>query len=325
MIDVAYWYSQVASQIDHHGFRRGSANVGRQLWAGALEHLEHYGPAGDSIYTREWDILLILDACRVDQLQELAHEYDMLPATIPEFVSLAGYSREWLTRNFTGEKLAAHHDEISDTAYITGNPFTDDVFSDSHPFGYLDEVWKYGWDDADGTIHPDVISDRAIRAWRTRDHGRMIVHYMQPHIPFVGQESHRDWHEGFDPHAAAWGTQDQPTDLWTRYRDGDLSVSKPTLWAAYQDNLRYVLDHLEAVLLQNVEAETVVISADHGNAIGECGYYGHGNVPLQSVKHVPWVELSATDTHSYTPTIEETDADETGTVEERLQALGYRD
>lgn len=324
MVDVDFWLSTVRSEVSRHGIGRGSANVGFQLWAGALERLEPYGPSGQSIYVRDWDVLCILDACRVDQLQEVADEYDVLPADVQSFVSLAGYSREWLARNFTGEHLAAHRDEIANTAYVKGNPFTADVFADSHPFGYLDEVWRYGWDDASGTIRPDVLSDRAIRTWREDDHDRMIVHYMQPHIPFVGGETRPNWHEGFDPHAADWGTEDQPKDLWARYRDGELNASKDELWAAYQDNLRYVLDHLESVFLRNVEAKTVVLTADHGNAIGEGGYYGHGNVPLRSVKRVPWVETSATDTESYTPSVEAT-GDDTGGVEERLQALGYRE
>lgn len=43
---------------------------------------------------------------------------------------------------------------------------------------------------------------------------------------------------------------------------------------AYLDDLRYVLDDVE-ILLENIAAEHVVLSADHGEAFGECGVYGH--------------------------------------------------
>jgi hypothetical protein len=48
--------------------------------------------------------------------------------------------------------------------------------------------------------------------------------------------------------------------------DGD----EEEIWESYIENLRYVLDHVE-VLLENVDAEEVAISADHGNAKGEWG------------------------------------------------------
>ncbi len=281
-----------------------------------LEKTSRYSSEGRSIYTEDWDVLLILDACRVDQLEDVASEYSYLPDDVPEFHSLAGYSREWLCRNFTDKNQNKYFEEISNTAYISGNPFTADVFSDDHPFGYLDEVWKYSWDDENGTIHPDALTDRAIQLWREGNYDRMIVHYMQPHIPFVG--GNENWHEGFDPHSGDWGTKDQPKDLWARYRDGEITASREELWKAYQDNLRYVLDHLDDVLLKNISADSVVISADHGNAVGEGWYYGHGDVPLDVVQKVPWVTVSAKDSNQYTPEIQ-TDNQTDSNVEERLR------
>ncbi|MFC6990539.1 hypothetical protein ACFQH3_01290 [Haladaptatus sp. GCM10025707] len=325
MVDIRYWGAQFASEVRRRGKVGGTTTFGRQFWAGLLPKFERFGPQGRSIYTEDWDVLLILDACRVDLMDEVKADYDFLPSCIPSFPSLAGYSKEWLVRNFTGEQLSQHRDDIESTAYITGNPFTDTVFSDDHPFITLDEVWKYGWDDTEGTIHPEIISDRAIQTWRESDTERMIVHYMQPHIPFVG-EIRGDWHEGFDPNAGSWGTEEQPKDLWERYRDGDLDASKAELWAAYKSNLKYVLNHLEDVLLSNIDAETVVISADHGNAFGEGGYYGHGNVPLKSVKHVPWIRTAAEDKDTYTPTeYDSTQQVNHEAVTNRLRALGYHE
>ncbi|PSP48877.1 hypothetical protein BRC67_12005, partial [Halobacteriales archaeon QH_3_68_24] len=43
---------------------------------------------------------------------------------------------------------------------------------------------------------------------------------------------------------------------------------------AYLDNLRIVLDEV-AVLLENIDADTVAITTDHGEAFGERNFYRH--------------------------------------------------
>ena len=64
-------------------------------------------------------------------------------------------------------------------------------------------------------------------------------------------------------------------------------------------------------------------SADHGEAFGEWGQYGHPNAsPLPVVKKVPWVETTASDTNTHTPAEESQGA--TTDVKEHLADLGYR-
>jgi hypothetical protein len=129
----------------------------------------------------------------------------------------------------------------------------------------------------------------------------MIVHYMQPHYPMVPEPFEVD------------------EKVWNLLRDGEIGHDE--VWRRYRDNLRYVLDELPK-LLRNVEAENVVITADHGNLVGELGLYGHfGRVPHPNLRKVPWASTTATDTSTYTPDLEpECSA---GDVKERLQDLGY--
>jgi len=79
------------------------------------------------------------------------------------------------------------------------------------------------------------------------------------------------------------------------------------------------------LLLRNLDAETVIISADHGNAVGEWGVYGHPvGFPHPAVKRVPWVETEANDSHGHTPKIQSTASSEVETkAKERLRDLGY--
>ena len=97
------------------------------------------------------------------------------------------------------------------------------------------------------------------------------------------------------------------------------------MWAAYRANLRYALDDVE-VLLDNLDAERVVLTADHGNGVGEFGVYGHPSdllVPT-AIRRVPWVDTTARDTGDHDPAVwgeSTTPADEN--VKEQLRALGY--
>ena len=104
-------------------------------------------------------------------------------------------------------------------------------------------------------------------------------------------------------------------------------MSKERAWESYLENLRYVLDSVE-VLLNNVNASKVVITADHAEAIGEWGVYNHPiGVPLKSVRTVPWYQTTATDNGSVNPDVENLKTKQKSddqTVEEKLRALGYR-
>lgn len=46
------------------------------------------------------------------------------------------------------------------------------------------------------------------------------------------------------------------------------------MWNRYLDELQWALSSIE-ILLRNIDAEKVVISADYGEAFGEYGIIGH--------------------------------------------------
>lgn len=273
-----------------------------------------YNP-GTSIWEREWDILLILDACRLDLMKKVAAEYSFIggPENVNSLWSVASMSEDWIERTFSKE----YRDEVENTAYITGNAFTAKIDFPVEP-AMMDEVWKRKWDEDVNTILARPLTDRAISTWREGNYERMIVHYMQPHVPFVDRPELGEYTE---PEEFGEGF----ADIWDRVGS---DLDKERVRAAYRDNLRYVLDDVE-LLLDNVDADTVAISADHGNAIGEFGVTGHpSDVLLPSIRRVPWIEMSAKDSGEYTPDPEspdessiESDVD----VTERLEHLGYRE
>jgi hypothetical protein len=214
-------------------------------------------------------------------------------------------SKEWMAKTFTDEYAA----ETANTAYVTANVFSERILS-AEQFQEFDEVWRYGWDETAGTVPPQPVTDRAIRAAREVDPDRLIVHYVQPHHPFIGLD------EGFDAEPFGPAVSDTVVDALRKDK-----IDTQTFWEGYRDNLHRVLEDVE-VLLSNIDADRVAISADHGDALGEWGIYDHPVGFLHpAVRTVPWVTTTATDEGSYEPEIERTDADPD--VQSRLRSLGY--
>jgi len=296
------WLRVSAQRIRRRGFE-GLGDVLYDLYRG-LWWFAWVVPRGTNVYERDWDLLVVLDACRVDLLRSVADEYPFL-GDVQRVESVGSMSKEWMAKTFTEEYAA----EMADTAYVTSNVFSERMLS-AESFGTLEEVWRYGWDDDADTVPPRPVTDAAIRAAREGDAGRLIVHYVQPHHPFLGF----DW----ESDAAAFGPALADTEL-DALRKGKLDFE--TFWAAYRENLRRVLDDV-ALLLSNVDADRVAITADHGDALGEWGIYDHPVGCLHpAVRTVPWVTTSATDRGTYEPDTGRPDDDPD--VEKRLQALGY--
>jgi hypothetical protein len=263
------------------------------------------------VYEDDWDVLVILDGCRVDVFDSVATEFEFVEAGTST-TSVGSSSLEWMEETFTEE----YADDVAETAYVTGN-VKSHVALDPEDFAVVDEVWKYAWDEDLGTIPPRPITDRALRIWGDRDPERMIVHYMQPHFPSLvapdlGSGTLRDLDGG------EW----RDDSVWNRLRSGD--VAAETVWDAYRGNLLAVLEDVE-LLLESIDADDVVISSDHGNAFGEFGFYDHpGYHPLSVLREVPWYETSANDTSNYEPSTERQSIDVSDEgVERRLESLGY--
>lgn len=266
---------------------------------------------GQPIYDREWDLLVVLDACRPDLLREVSEEYGFLPDRVRTAYSVGSSSLRWHDRNFTQR----HREEMRNTALVTSNPWTDETLT-ADAFERLDEVWRYAWDDSLGTVRPGSITDRTIAAGREDTPDRLIAHYMQPHFPSIPDplDSELDlenWGERWDG------------NVWQQLETGELSRER--VWESYRSNLRLVLDDVE-VLLSNVDAERVVVTADHGNAFGEWRVYGHPHdVHLPVLRSVPWVVCSASDEGTRDPVVddERTAGPGDDQVTERLADLGY--
>lgn len=284
---------------------------------------------GTNVYDRDWDVLILLDTCRVDALRSVADEYNFLEKdSIESMWSVGSASVEWMAETFQTE----HEDEIRNTAYISANGFTQRVFEegerpddgrgwsypnwatvDADQFQLLDQPFLYTDGHSEWYTEPRPVTERGVAVSRKIDPNRMILHYSQPHHPYAAN-------------ARAEGRtelEDHEKNPFEQLRSGH---ELEPIWNAYLDQLREVLDEVE-IVLNNIDAKTVAISADHGEGFGELGFiYGHPiGILHPSVRKVPWVTTSATDKHSFESTLEPPSSIDSvdERTNKRLEQLGY--
>jgi hypothetical protein len=304
---------------------------------GAFRRLQTHGglQVGTPIFERDdWGVCLVLDACRVDAFEEVARETEWLDdSQLTSIRSAGSMSAEWMDETF--------HDgyarERARTMYVTGNPFSGKdpatpgvpelrngaLPLQSDDFALLEEVWRTDWVDGMGvSMPPEALTDRAVAAWRRREEfgaDRMVVHYMQPHIPF---RSRPEWFHGRDADAFGHGNDVGQKDHWHQVRDGDLP--REEFWEAYLDNLRWVLEHVRTCA-ENMNAR-IAVTSDHGNGMGEGGVWSHPpGCLVPAVRRVPWLVVDGADEETHTPevTLGETRGVAEDDINERLAALGY--
>jgi hypothetical protein len=130
---------------------------------------------------------------------------------------------------------------------------------------------------------PEKITRDALNAEKLFPKKRKIIHYLQPHHPFLSTEL-GDRLENPDP------TGD--TEREKAYDMGEKGkLSQEEIRRAYSRNLEIVLEQVDK-LKQNLEGKTIV-TADHGDLLGEAGLYGHPSGSTARVlRKVPWDVVS---------------------------------
>lgn len=273
--------------------------------------VEKLAPA-TNVFSKEWDVLVLLDYACPEMLAEVADDYPYV-ASGETLTSVASCSSEWLEKTFDEHNC----DRFAETAYITANPHTHDVDAVSAAVDLI-EVWRTAWDDDTESIPPRNVTDTAIRYAREETWDRLIIHYMQPHPPFL------------DHTGESYGKvvrHDRQTDTLTfpeALLGGKMSPEKG--WELHVENLRTVLDEVD-LLRRNIDADRLIVSSDHGQAFGEWGIYGHPcRVPISALRTVPWEITRAQDDQTYSPAdIRDRESTVETPVDEKLRALGYKE
>jgi hypothetical protein len=251
-------------------------------------------------------------------------------------ISQAPNTGAWFKTNFVG----ASDNDLKDVVYVSTIPNASSKNIDPSRFAHLEEVFRYGWDDDLRTTPPDVVTAVAIQLHHEYPDKRLVVHYAQPHVPFVGHEEYEsemytpDYvkYDGADVSANAETLSkiNEAPDQMNIYNHPFRGVKKGTVteeevWGAYCANLEYVLPHVKE--LQKYIDGRLCVSADHGNGMGEHGIYGHPPWGFtKTVLEVPWVSIEGGGQDPPEDILNrDFDKSEVNTsVEEQLKHLGYK-
>lgn len=234
-------------------------------------------------------LLIVLDACRYDYLDKVIDDYFPEAEVKPVF-NEARNTFEW-GRNVWG-------DQIWTVPYISGavpiNSMIDeetakdnDLYQGYVPSNYLVnivDVWDTGWDDELNVTPPEKVTEAGLDRENSSE---MVVHYFQPHAPYIGDEKET----GLDD-VEPFSTKTEPADkiIWDKIKSGEISDDR--LKRLYEDNLRRALESV-TTLVSETSYDKVVITADHGEALGELGVYAHPeHLDHPKVRVVPWVDIS---------------------------------
>lgn len=280
-------------------------------------------PASEPLVSLDWDNVVLLDACRYDLFEEVLAD-NPLPGMLSERQSAQSGTPGYLAENFAG-------DQFHDIVYVTANPYVNTELPED-AFHAVDPVWEDGWDDEFNTVRPEVVCERALAAAEHYPDKRLIIHFNQPHMPFIGE--HRIESRGMEGiRETAMGTDgsDRSSRLRTPFEQlGAGEVSYEQVWRAYRANLDVVWESVET-LLTSLEGLNAV-TADHGNALGERAWpfpikvYGHPlGILIPALTTVPWHTYQHGDRKSVTTEepVAEDEREVSEDTEERLRMLGY--
>lgn len=261
-----------------------------------------YNFNGIDIFEEEWENLIIFDACRYDAFAARSD----LPGTLEYRISRASTTRQFIRANFAGKTL---HDIV----YISANEWyaklKNEIDAELHAFEFVDRDVLNGL-----TSRPETVTETALDAAERYPHKRLIVHYMQPHQPFLGEIGQQIDHAG---------------GLMETVRKNNLS--RRDVVQAYCENLDLVLANIEP-LLEALSGKTVV-TADHGQLLGDperpipVRRYSHPNyIYVEELVKVPWFVHSNDERKEVIaePPTQEIGKFDVNELRQRLENLGYR-
>lgn len=236
---------------------------------------------GFSVMSENWNHLIILDACRYDIFEREIKNWN-LEGKLEKRKSKASRTVEFLTRNFT--------ERYPDVVYVTANPFVSLLLRGK--FFKIIPVWDYGWSEEHKTVLPETVYEAALKAIRKYPDKRLIVHFMQPHTPFITLDVAGTTGFSGARTEVKLGEIEKIGDIveWDLVRQGTLSREEAI--KGYVENLRLAMPYV--VKLCKILNGKVVVTSDHGEGFGEKALFvevwGHPkDVMVKQLIEVPWL------------------------------------
>lgn len=315
-----------------------------------------------NIIEEKWKYLIILDACRYDFFKKVYRNF-FLNGRLSKGISPATTTMEWLIKVFPNF--------YSDIIYISSNPYINSKMEVRDIYGFqfdarkhffkIIDVWKWGWNKELRTVPPCNVNKWVLRIKDRYKNKRFIIHYSQPHGPYIG-EKYLKFIKKIERRETLKLVKISNSYKWSEIRKRIKEIIHRklgifTLWElyrifripsidqsiliymdqgikgireAYEENLKLVLKEVKKLI--DVLDGTILITADHGEYLGEYGFYGHGIFPhYPPVVEVPWFIIKRRkkerkilfSEYSQKETTPLTRKEDKEIIKERLRALGY--
>jgi hypothetical protein len=317
-----------------------------------------------NIMQERWDYLIVLDACRYDYFERLWLQY--LQGNLEKRISIGSSTTEWRNKSFVGR--------YDDVVYVSANPFINSLaavkgFSAKEHFVKVFDLWLSDWDKERGTVLPETVTKRAAEITTSHMDKRAIIHYIQPHEPYLGSTVTGPGYK--QPVAGRYLQAIQGESrvvrkimnligagfywlglrgyflIWNLRQLVGMSPASPMdavrrkygnepLRKAYKENLEIVLKHV-ADLVEGLSGR-IVITADHGEMLGENNCYCHWSRSNNKLlREIPWLVIdkgekgvgpapeAASEGQKASEPAAPADEEAKKKVQEKLRALGYFD
>lgn len=257
------------------------------------------------VLDRDWDVLLVLDACRYDTFLDASEDFNFPNNSVEKIYSVGTWTGRWMKETFV-------EDNYKDIVYISANPQTEKI---KDKFYKHIPLYDKKWHGEYGTVLPEEVSKETIEQNALYPNKKIIAHYLQPHSPFIGE------HKLY--------TEENTWD-WNLCEAREGSISMEDFYTYYEENLKRVLTSIEKII--PYLTGKVAITSDHGYLFGE--YVGKdGNYLIAHPKEgdnipelveVPWCAFNAGPVQEGKPKFSiGKDKYKKAEVKEKLKALGY--
>jgi len=236
------------------------------------------------ILQKPWSAMLVVDAARPDYVRQQWPQFETVKA-------IGGITHMWFANLWQlcrGPMIVFSANPIVGWKQKRMNARSVEIV----------DVWRDCWRDFGtgdaplGSVHPSDMNGR-VRAWVEGPRGKVtpkiVVLYLQPHTPYIGKVrlpmAVGNLHDGLTG-------KGHDKDILSMIRADRLTWKQ--VRAAYKSNLELVMPHaleLASWLGKHLE-DPVIVTADHGEALGESAgrggpQFGHAGVPYGLIRDVP--------------------------------------
>jgi len=239
---------------------------------------------GFYILEEDWDVLIILDACRYDTFKK----YNNIEGKLEYRISRGSETTEFLNENFNKKYRNV---DLQDIIYLAANPFVSRYLKNR--FFMIDPIWNYGWDKDVNTVLPNKVCEKGLKLIEQYRDKKIIMHFMQPHEPFINYNFKGA--SGFSNLRKSILKDDviEIDVLWEDLLKNN-KINIRQVIEAYENNLIIVLKYIKEMVTE-IKSK-VVITSDHGNMFGErtslyfpFKIYGHPDgIYTAYLRKVPW-------------------------------------